>query len=305
MMGVTHATQGALAFAVAVPLLAPIGVHLDAGQVILGTLLTAGAAVLPDIDHPGSGISRTFGPITRPFAWWIEKVSGGHRNGTHSFLGVAIVTFLAFTMTGLYVGDFWMALTGPAIATMLTAAGYGVAAADTSKGKGKPAYKKAWHGPAALLNLGAVAFALLISVLLLRWLAGALVLGALVTLVMAAAVRVLKIKGQWDDIAPIPAAVLLVFPHVHVGTVHFASPIHISLTVVPWTVLLGTLVHIAGDMCTHGGCPLGWPWSQTYFGPRLFTTNSWTERVPVRIGCVAALVAALAWNATLLIPGTR
>lgn len=62
------------------------------------TGLTAGAAVLPDIDHPSSTLARSFGFLTRSAAWTVGKVSGGHRHGTHSLMGAAVFTGLAWLM---------------------------------------------------------------------------------------------------------------------------------------------------------------------------------------------------------------
>ena len=61
-----------------------------------GVLLTAGAGTLPDIDHPDSTISREFGFLTQAFAWLVDRLSGGHRHGTHSFVGIAVCSAGAF-----------------------------------------------------------------------------------------------------------------------------------------------------------------------------------------------------------------
>ncbi|WP_424563184.1 metal-dependent hydrolase, partial [Trebonia sp.] len=45
---------------------------------------------MPDIDHPDSTISREFGFLTQAFAWLVDRLSGGHRHGTHSFVGIAV-----------------------------------------------------------------------------------------------------------------------------------------------------------------------------------------------------------------------
>ena len=90
MLGHDHALSGALAFAAAAPVL-----HVSGTQLAVGTALTAGAGVLPDLDEPGSTIARTFGFLTGSFAWVVHWLSGGHRKGTHSLLGVALMTLLA------------------------------------------------------------------------------------------------------------------------------------------------------------------------------------------------------------------
>ncbi len=87
MLGRDHALSGALAFTAAAPLLHVTGAHLAAA-----IALTAGAGVLPDIDEPGSTIARTFGFLTGTFSWIVHRISGGHRKGTHSLLGIALLT---------------------------------------------------------------------------------------------------------------------------------------------------------------------------------------------------------------------
>jgi membrane-bound metal-dependent hydrolase YbcI (DUF457 family) len=84
-LGHTHALSGAVTGA-AVGLYAT---HLPAPHLALFAGLTAGAAVLPDIDHPNSSLAHCFGFLTKSFAWLIGKISGGHRHLTHAILGVA------------------------------------------------------------------------------------------------------------------------------------------------------------------------------------------------------------------------
>src|SRR5579859_2494613 len=102
VQGRDHALTGAVAFAAAAPLL-----HLTALSVAAGTVLTAGAALLPDIDEPGSTISRQGGFLTMNLAWIVHRVSGGHRKGTHSFLGVAV-----FAVGALLAGNWQAAQPG-------------------------------------------------------------------------------------------------------------------------------------------------------------------------------------------------
>lgn len=56
----------------------------------MGTLLTAGAALLPDADHPSGTISHVLGPVSHHLCRFISWVSGGHRHGTHSLLFVVV-----------------------------------------------------------------------------------------------------------------------------------------------------------------------------------------------------------------------
>ena len=90
MLGHDHALSGALAFAAVAPML-PVG----GTQLAVAAALTAGAGILHDLDEPGSTIARTFGFLTGTFAWIVHRLSGGHRKGTHSLLGVALITAAA------------------------------------------------------------------------------------------------------------------------------------------------------------------------------------------------------------------
>ncbi len=103
-LGHTHALSGAMAglgvglYATHLAHLAHVHVHVPStsAELLLFTGLTAGAAVLPDIDHPNSTLAHCFGLLTKSFAWLIGKISGGHRHLTHAILGVAGFTFLAW-----------------------------------------------------------------------------------------------------------------------------------------------------------------------------------------------------------------
>ncbi|GII83506.1 hypothetical protein Ssi03_14960 [Sphaerisporangium siamense] len=104
MMGHTHALSGAAAWLLAAPGLAALpgmggplaelapmvsGV-LSPGELIAGALICAGAAMLPDLDHPHATIAQTFGPATWVLSKVVNWASGGHRHATHS-LAFAIV----------------------------------------------------------------------------------------------------------------------------------------------------------------------------------------------------------------------
>jgi membrane-bound metal-dependent hydrolase YbcI (DUF457 family) len=84
-------------------------------QLAVAATLTAGAGILPDLDEPGSTIARTFGFLTGAFAWIVHQLSGGHRKGTHSLLGLALLTIAALwagswqrsAAASLHHGDLW------------------------------------------------------------------------------------------------------------------------------------------------------------------------------------------------------
>jgi membrane-bound metal-dependent hydrolase YbcI (DUF457 family) len=103
MLGRDHALSGAVVFAALAPTL-----HVTVSHLAAGVVLAAGAGVLPDIDHPDSTISSSFGFLTEWFAWLVNKISGGHRHGTHSLVGIVIFTVAAY-------GAGWYQLSGPPV----------------------------------------------------------------------------------------------------------------------------------------------------------------------------------------------
>lgn len=90
MMGRSHALTGTLAYQV-VALYQPQPIW----QMVLGTAVCTGAALFPDIDHPNSTLTATYGPVTRVLSWLIRKLSGGHRKGTHSLVGIGLLGLAA------------------------------------------------------------------------------------------------------------------------------------------------------------------------------------------------------------------
>lgn len=93
-MGRTHAASGAVVYLAVVPLLGMAG-SPDPVSVLAGAVAAAGAAMMPDLDHPQASISRSLGPITYLLAKIVETISGGHRQATHSILGMLIGTAVA------------------------------------------------------------------------------------------------------------------------------------------------------------------------------------------------------------------
>lgn len=95
MLGHSHAASGALAWA-AVAAAVPtktLGIHLGTTDIVLGTFVCAGAALLPDLDHPSGTISHFLGPVSHYFCKGVCKISGGHRHATHSLLFAGLVTY--------------------------------------------------------------------------------------------------------------------------------------------------------------------------------------------------------------------
>ena len=113
MMGRTHALSGAAAWlAAAPPVVESLDAPLGAIELAAGTVVAAGAALLPDLDHRNSTIARALGPGTVLLAVAVSRAAGGHRNGTHS------LAFLA-----LAPGAAWLLLRTPAARTFAVLAG--------------------------------------------------------------------------------------------------------------------------------------------------------------------------------------
>jgi membrane-bound metal-dependent hydrolase YbcI (DUF457 family) len=74
---------------------------------VVGALITAGAALAPDLDHKAATISRAFGPVSKRLCEIVDKLSyaaykstrkagdprrnGGHRTLTHTWLWAVLV----------------------------------------------------------------------------------------------------------------------------------------------------------------------------------------------------------------------
>jgi len=91
MLGHSHALSGAVT-----GLATGLVMHLHTPQTAALAGFTAGMALLPDLDKCGSSPARCLGFLSEAVAWLIGRLSGGHRHATHSFLGVAIFTGLAW-----------------------------------------------------------------------------------------------------------------------------------------------------------------------------------------------------------------
>lgn len=90
-MGAHHAVSGAAAW-VAVTSTVPHTLGWDpmpTHSVVLGALVTAGAALLPDVDHHNGTIAHSAGPLSQAVSAVAETAAGGHRHGMHSLLAVA------------------------------------------------------------------------------------------------------------------------------------------------------------------------------------------------------------------------
>ncbi|MEJ6550690.1 metal-dependent hydrolase [Corynebacterium sp. USCH3] len=117
-MGPTHAMSGAAAgAAIAVFTAQASGTPVDATSALVLSGVTAGAAVLPDLDHPSGTAARTLGPVSRLVAVVVNRTSsmvaeatgargrrvGGHRTLTHTV--VFAVLLAVATWWAVDLGD--------------------------------------------------------------------------------------------------------------------------------------------------------------------------------------------------------
>jgi membrane-bound metal-dependent hydrolase YbcI (DUF457 family) len=99
MLGHSHALSGAVTGTA-------VGIFLHMSDPRIAALagFTAGMALLPDLDKCGSSPARCLGFLSEAVAKVIAKISGGHRHATHSILGIAVFTALAWVACH-YRGD--------------------------------------------------------------------------------------------------------------------------------------------------------------------------------------------------------
>ncbi|MGD0321341.1 MAG: metal-dependent hydrolase [Acidimicrobiales bacterium] len=73
--------------------------HMAPEALAASTGTCAAAAILPDIDEPGSTVAHLCGPVTEMVAFLTKRLSGGHRHATHSALAVAAAGALGLAVT--------------------------------------------------------------------------------------------------------------------------------------------------------------------------------------------------------------
>jgi membrane-bound metal-dependent hydrolase YbcI (DUF457 family) len=284
MMGWDHGLSGIVVGTATLPAVAAL-LHPAPSGLALYLIATTGAALLNDIDHPGSGMSRCLGPATRTLAWCVAKLSGGHRNGTHSYWGVGNFTLLTAGGAAAYQHSLADLLFGILAWLVLGALGTLHGLHDRTLGKDKtPARTPARDAVTVARGTTYVTLVCGLTTLCVLYgaAAGQWIVGVVILLTMAAPIRLLRIRGYWDDIAPIPITIWIIYEHIDVTTV-------------PVAVAVGTLVHIAGDMVTYGGCPIGWPLSQRNISLHWFKTNSDFEHDRVTPALILSVFAATAF----------
>jgi len=92
MMGKSHLLLGAAGWLALAPGLKLAGIELGPAELGAGTVVAAGAAMLPDLDHPKATVSSSLGPVSRIISKGMARSLGGHRNGSHSLLFALLVS---------------------------------------------------------------------------------------------------------------------------------------------------------------------------------------------------------------------
>ncbi len=111
MMGRSHALSGGVSWLAGCALLETVGARPSAVVIWAGAAVAAGMALLPDLDHPGSTVSRTLGPATRLVSWTTANAAAavrskscthcsgrpdsGHRGVTHTLAGAVVAGIMA------------------------------------------------------------------------------------------------------------------------------------------------------------------------------------------------------------------
>lgn len=148
MMGQTHALSAAGVFLAASFPISHYLHHLSPVAAAVGALVAAGAGLLPDLDHPSATPARAFGPISQGAARVISRLSGGHRHGTHSLLGLAVAGLLA---VGAYLNAWALA------AMIWLCMGLGVRAL-WRRPRNRPNGRLDWRDVAGIVHAGIAAY---------------------------------------------------------------------------------------------------------------------------------------------------
>ena len=108
MMGSSHAVSGTAAWlALTSSTSISLGVlpNVDAAGIAVGAAVATGAAMLPDLDHPSAKAARFLPPLTTGISRAVGTISGGHRHGTHSLVGIVAFTLLGWFATKWQISD--------------------------------------------------------------------------------------------------------------------------------------------------------------------------------------------------------
>lgn len=140
------------------------------------------------------------------------------------------------------------------------------------------------RGTHSLLGIGAFGLLAQACVMNRHTVWAAALLSAILIVTIAAGVRILRIPGWIDDLAPIPVVVF---------GVAFTN---IDLSSVPAALVLGCVTHVIGDCLTNSGCPILWPLSDERLKFGLFRTGKWAEKWVVFPVLVLAACGMYMWK---------
>ncbi len=121
MMGRTHVLSGAAGWLAVAPQAAEVTGHpLRPGTLAASTVVCAGAALLPDLDHEHGTLAHALGPISKVVTELVAEFSGGHRHATHSLVfgaGMGVLAAVALSSRWLLM----LAMAGFLAATAIRA----------------------------------------------------------------------------------------------------------------------------------------------------------------------------------------
>lgn len=100
------------------------------------------------------------------------------------------------------------------------------------------------------------------------------VLFVVLVLIWSSTLRLFKIKGWLDDFAPIPFAGMITFGEPWLNMIGIPD---FPFKILGPIVVLGMLVHVAGDVITHQPIPIMWPFSKRGTALKLFKAGSRIE----------------------------
>jgi membrane-bound metal-dependent hydrolase YbcI (DUF457 family) len=105
MMARSHVLAGAAGWLAAAPQVAQATGHpLGPGTLAASTVVCAGAALLPDLDHEHGTLAHALGPVSKTAAEIIADLSGGHRHATHSLVfGAGMGSLAAVALTSRWL----------------------------------------------------------------------------------------------------------------------------------------------------------------------------------------------------------
>jgi hypothetical protein len=93
MLGRDHALLGAVGYLA----VAPLVLNNPSWETLgIGCVTSAAFALVPDIDEPGSTVSRKLGPLSRGVSKMTNRFAGGHRQATHAPFFVLCIAIGAF-----------------------------------------------------------------------------------------------------------------------------------------------------------------------------------------------------------------